>query len=77
MKQPDLGTVIIVGALMVIVMFLGGLPVLRLPGLVTVGPAITLAVSMSADYRRARLLSFLQPDSDPLNTGYQLSLIHI
>ena len=71
MKQPDLGTVIIVGALMVIVMFLGGLPVLRLAGLVTVGAAVTLAVSMSADYRRARLLSFLQPDSDPLNTGYQ------
>ncbi len=71
MKQPDLGTVIIVGALMVIVMFLGGLPVLRLAGLVTVGAAITLAVSMSADYRRARLLSFLHPDSDPLNTGYQ------
>tara|TARA_Y100001970_G_scaffold153455_1_gene187875 strand:+ start:2815 stop:4041 length:1227 start_codon:yes stop_codon:yes gene_type:complete len=71
MKQPDLGTVIIIGALMVIVMFLGGLPVLRLAGLVTVGAAVTLAVSMSADYRRARLLSFLQPDNDPLNTGYQ------
>ena len=71
MKQPDLGTVIIIGALMVIVMFLGGLPVLRLAGLVTAGAAVTLAVSMSADYRRARLLSFLQPDSDPLNTGYQ------
>ncbi len=71
MKQPDLGTVIIVGALMVIVMFLGGLPVLRLAGLVSVGAALTLAVSMAADYRRARLLSFLHPDSDPLNTGYQ------
>ena len=71
MKQPDLGTVIVVGALMVIVMFLGGLPVLRLAGLVTVGAALTLAVSMSADYRRARVLSFLHPDSDPSNTGYQ------
>jgi len=71
MKQPDLGTVIIVGALMVIVMFLGGLPVLRLAGLVTVGAALTLAVSMAAEYRRARLFAFLHADSDPLNTGYQ------
>ena len=71
MKQPDLGTVIIVGGLMVIVMFIGGLPILRLTGLVTVGAALTLAVSMSADYRKARLLSFLHPDNDPLNTSYQ------
>ena len=71
MKQPDLGTVIIVGALMVIVMFLGGLPVLRLAGLVTVGAALTLAVSMAAEYRRERVFAFLNADSDPLNTGYQ------
>ena len=71
MGQPDLGTIIIVGALMIIVMFLGGLPILRLSGLVAAGAALTLAVSMGAAYRRARITGFLNADSDPLNTGYQ------
>lgn len=71
LKQPDLGTVIIVGALMVIVMFIGGLPIPRLAGLVSIGAVLTVAVTMAADYRRTRLFSFLNPDSDNLNEGYQ------
>jgi cell division protein FtsW len=71
LRQPDLGTVIIVGALMVIVMFVGGLPIQRLAGLVSIGAVLTVAVTMAADYRRTRLFSFLNSDSDNLNEGYQ------
>jgi len=75
MKQPDLGTALMITAGGISVMFLAGIP-LRL----FVGGAIGLAAAVPLvfnfvlhDYQRNRILTFLNPESDPLGTGYHIS----
>ncbi|WP_174280181.1 rod shape-determining protein RodA [Sphingomonas bacterium] len=75
MLQPDLGTAIMIGAGGVTVMFLAGIP-LRLfaGGALFVGIAGPLAFRFVLhDYQRNRILIFLDPESDPLGTGYHIS----
>ena len=71
LSQPDLGTVIIAGGIMVAVMFVGGVPAVPLMTVAAIGGAFATALTMTQPYRRARLLAFLDPWDDPLNTGYQ------
>ncbi|USU05890.1 rod shape-determining protein RodA [Sphingomonadaceae bacterium OTU29MARTA1] len=75
MKQPDLGTALMVCGGGVVVMFLAGVP-LRL----FIGGALSLAIAVPIafnfllhDYQRNRVLIFLDPESDPLGTGYHIS----
>ncbi len=73
MLEPDLGTTLVVGAIVVSVLFLAGIPVGRLSGVVGVGTAAALLLALGESYRRDRLLVFLHPTADPLNTGYQIT----
>ncbi len=75
MLQPDLGTALMITGCGVMVVFLAGVP-LRL----FIGGALALAVSIPLavnyvlhDYQRNRVLTFLDPESDPLGTGYHIS----
>ena len=75
MSQPDLGTGLMIALGGVTVMFLAGVP-LRL----FVGGAALFAVAVPVafnyvlhDYQRNRILIFLDPESDPLGTGYHIS----
>jgi rod shape determining protein RodA len=75
MLQPDLGTALMITAGGLTVMFLAGLPI-RL----FVGGALALAIAaplafnfLLHDYQRNRVLIFLDPESDPLGTGYHIS----
>ncbi|MDB5696021.1 MAG: rod shape-determining protein RodA [Sphingomonas bacterium] len=75
MAQPDLGTAIMIALGGATVMFLAGIP-LRL----FAGGALALAVAAPIafnfvlhDYQRNRVLIFLDPESDPLGTGYHIS----
>ena len=75
MVQPDLGTAIMIGASGVIVMFLAGVP-LRLfaGGVLSIAVAAPLAANyLLHDYQLNRILIFLDPESDPLGTGYHIS----
>ncbi|RZM32326.1 MAG: rod shape-determining protein RodA [Sphingomonas sp.] len=74
MLQPDLGTALMICAGGATVMFLAGVP-LRLfaGGALSVAVAAPLAISMLHDYQRNRILIFLDPESDPLGTGYHIS----
>jgi cell division protein FtsW len=71
LMQPDLGTVIVTGGITVGVLFAGGVALGPLLGASTAGGGVALTLAMTADYRRDRLLAFLDPWDDPLNTGYQ------
>ena len=75
MLQPDLGTALMIGAGGVTVMFLAGVPLrLFVGGAVAVAVAAPLAVTfLLHDYQRNRVLIFLDPESDPLGTGYHIS----
>jgi len=75
MKQPDLGTALMVCGGGVVVMFLAGVPMrLFIGGALAVAIAAPLAFNyVLHDYQRNRVLIFLDPESDPLRTGYHIS----
>ena len=73
LRQPDLGTAAL--------LLLGGVSVLILAGVRKRVFAVSLALVVAAiplgwqflrDYQRERLLTFLDPDRDPLGTGYHI-----
>jgi rod shape determining protein RodA len=72
MLQPDLGTAL---AICFGVMFLAGLP---LSWFIGAGVAAAIAAPLAFftllhDYQRNRVLTFLDPESDPLGTGYHIT----
>lgn len=70
-KNMSIASVIMIVTL--IVLFVGGARAFHLFGIVT--PALTalaLFFIYSSDYRRARMLNFLNPWQDPAGNGYQL-----
>ncbi len=73
--QPDLGTALMICAGGATIMFLAGVPLrLFVGGAAAVGVAIPLAINFVLhDYQRNRILIFLDPESDPLGTGYHIS----
>jgi rod shape determining protein RodA len=72
-RQPDLGTALLVASAGVMVVLLGGLRVrlMVLLGALGVGLAPVLWHFMH-DYQRQRVLTFLNPESDPLGSGYHI-----
>jgi rod shape determining protein RodA len=72
--QPDLGTasMIVFGGL--VIMFLAGVP-LRLfaGGIAFLAIALPIAFSFLHDYQRQRVLIFMNPEADPLGTGYHIT----
>jgi cell division protein FtsW len=70
--QPDLGTTVSVGMVLVALLFFAGAP-LRLMALLTAGGlAGAVVLGLSAGYRQARITAFLSPSTtDPLGPGYQ------
>jgi rod shape determining protein RodA len=72
-KQPDLGTALLVTAAGFYVIFLAGLSWKIMVGLVIVGGAsLPVLWSMLHDYQRRRVLTLLDPTSDPLGAGYHI-----
>jgi cell division protein FtsW len=71
MLQPDMGTTLVLGMIGVGMMFVAGAPLRYLIPISAVGAVGAVGAAFGADYRRARLLAFLDPWADPLHTGYQ------
>jgi cell division protein FtsW len=71
-KQPDLGTAIVLGCITFSMLFAAGvrLPILAASSFAVCAGAAALA--FSATYRRDRLLSFLNPFAHASTTGYQV-----
>lgn len=75
MLQPDLGTGLAISFGAVVIMFLAGLPLwLFIGGGAVVSVAAPLAFfTLLHDYQRKRVLVFLDPESDPLGSGYHIT----
>jgi rod shape determining protein RodA len=74
MLQPDLGTSLMVLFGGVVVMFLAGLPMWYFVSAAgAVAAALPVAYAMMHEYQRKRVLTFLDPESDPLGAGYHIS----
>jgi len=72
-RQPDLGTALMVGASGFYVIFLAGLPWKALVGLgLTGAAALPVAWSMLHDYQRERVMTLIDPTSDPLGKGFHI-----
>lgn len=73
LRQPDMGSAMVIGAIVVGMIFLAGAPMRHLVGLMAgVAPLVTVAAAMEP-YRVARILSFRDPFADPFNSGFQLT----
>ena len=72
-KQPDLGTSLLIAMAGVLVIILAGLPVrvMILMALLAIPGALVLWQFMK-DYQKQRVLTLLDPDSDPLGAGYNI-----
>ena len=72
-KQPDLGTALLIGSSGAFALFLAGLPwrylVLLAAVVAAAGPVLW---SLMHDYQQQRVLTLLNPESDPLGSGYHI-----
>jgi cell division protein FtsW len=71
MLQPNLGTTLVLGAIVVTLLYVAGTPILPLAALSTLGGLVATALALAAPYRRERVLAFLDPWKDYQDTGYQ------
>ncbi len=72
MLQPDFGTGSIIVVTIIVLLFVGGVDFkffLKIGVVGVIGVVILIAI---APYRLARILSFLDPWSDPLGSGFQI-----
>ncbi|HZD41641.1 MAG TPA: rod shape-determining protein RodA, partial [Terriglobales bacterium] len=71
--QPDLGTAIILVLVFLSMVLMGGLRVKSFLGLIGAGLAfLPIAWHFLKSYQRQRILTFLNPDLDPLGAGYHV-----
>lgn len=75
MLQPDLGTALMITGGGIVIMFLAGVPLrLFIGGALGLALFIPIAVNyVLHDYQRNRVLIFMNPEADPLGTGYHIS----
>jgi rod shape determining protein RodA len=71
--QPDLGTALLIAASGLIVVVLAGLPIRLMIALAVLSIPGALALwNFMQDYQKQRVLTLLDPDSDPLGAGYNI-----
>ncbi|MGD2124824.1 MAG: putative lipid II flippase FtsW [Desulfobacteraceae bacterium] len=70
--QPDLGTSIIIGCWFFILLFVGGVKLFHLIGLVLCAMPVLLWLIWRMDYRLKRWQAFLNPWEDPQGLGFQI-----
>ncbi len=72
-KQPDLGTALLVAASGVFVLFLAGLQWWKIGAMVAgLAASAPVAWHFMHDYQRERVLTFLHPENDPLGSGWHI-----
>lgn len=71
--QPDLGTSLMIVMAGIAMFFLSGAPILYfIIGAGLAVAALPIAWSFMHDYQKQRVLTFLNPESDPLGSGYHI-----
>jgi rod shape determining protein RodA len=73
-KQPDLGTALLIASSGIFVLFLAGISwrLITFFGILVSAFIPILWTFLMRDYQRQRVLTFLDPERDPLGSGYQI-----
>ncbi len=71
--QPDLGTSILIALSGLIILWLGGMKIKYfIYSFITFLISLPFIISFLKPYQKLRILTFLNPDRDPLGAGYQI-----
>jgi cell division protein FtsW len=70
--QPDLGTTLAIGAVVFIMLFVGGLKLSYIFYIILGALPLLYILIFSVPYRRMRIMAFLNPWSDPRGSGFQI-----
>ena len=72
-SQPDLGTSILIASSGLIILWLGGVKIKYFfISFITFLISLPFIISFLKPYQKLRILTFLNPDRDPLGAGYQI-----
>ena len=72
MLEPDFGTAMVMALSLIALIFASGLKISFFVKLGVLGLVGIVGLIIAAPYRMARIVSFLNPWSDPLGSGYQI-----
>lgn len=70
--QPDLGTAVSFVMVVFVMIFIGGVKLSYLLSMILLSLPALYVLVFSVPYRRARIMSFLNPWADPQGSGFQL-----
>jgi rod shape determining protein RodA len=73
-RQPDLGTSLLIASSGIFALFLAGMSWRFIGGIAIATSAFTpiMWIFLMKDYQKQRVLTFLNPESDPLGSGYHI-----
>ena len=72
LKQPDMGTALVLCCIAFGILFMGGVPMGPIVKVLLAFGALALVVGLADPYRRDRILSFLNPGANKSGSGYQV-----
>jgi cell division protein FtsW len=72
LRQPDLGSVLILAMITVVLLFVGGARIMHLLAVGAASVPVLLALVVHESYRHSRLLAFLDPWKDPQRSGFHI-----
>jgi cell division protein FtsW len=70
--QPDLGSALTIGAVAMVMLLVAGTRLSYLASVVILAIPFLYFAIMNVEYRRQRIMAFLDPWQDPTNTGFQI-----
>lgn len=73
LREPDLGTVVVLALVTGGLLFVGGARMIHLSTLALCAVPLGFALVLTSDYRHSRLKAFLDHLSDPSNGGHQIT----
>jgi len=72
MKEPDFGAAVTIGAIVIIMMFVAGTRFYYLAATVIAAVPVVYFCIVHSAYRMRRIMAFMDPWADPLDTGYHI-----
>ncbi len=72
MLEPDFGTAMVIAITLIVLIFISGVNISFFLKVGLLGVLGIVGIIISAPYRLKRIISFLNPWSDPLGSGYQI-----